>query len=113
MSDVGFIKEGSIPADQQLIGIHLDKTFTDRDELDDYLREGDTVHIQTLEMIASSPADLYGFLEQMVPKGIKVKFYKEEVTITNDENNQISKFLLQSLKAYAEMDWAFYKGGWR
>ncbi len=110
MSAIGYIKDCQIPAEDQLVGVSLDKVFTDIDDRDDYTREGDTLHIETIEIVAKSPSDLYGFPEGQVERGITVKFHKEGIFFTNNEDDMMSKFVLQSLKAYADLDWAFLKG---
>jgi len=110
MSDIGYIRDGRIPADQQLVGITLDKTFTHIDDLDAFTREGDTLHIQTIEVVAKSPSDLYGFLEGNVTRGVTVKFHKEGIFFTNNRDDLMSHFVLKALDAYALLDWNLFKG---
>lgn len=118
MSDVGYIKEGRISAEDQLVGVTLDKIFTDTpktifkqfDECEEYLREGDTLHVHCANILGISPSDLYGNLEKIVlKKGVKIKFHQEETVFTNDEDNIFSRFTLQCMKALADMDWIFFK----
>ena len=119
MSDIGYIRDGRIPADQQLVGVQLDKIFTDiretngrqQYECEDYLHEGDTLHLHTIEIIAKSPSDLCGYLEGIISEGVTVKFHKEGIFFTNNEDDMMSRFVLQLLKAFADLDWAFFKGG--
>ncbi len=112
MSDIGYIRDGRIPAEDQLVGVALDKTFTDIDKRDEYTREGDTLHIETIEVVAKSPSELYGFLERQVERGVTVKFHKEGIFFTNSENDLMSHFVLNALEAYAKLDWSFIKGEW-
>lgn len=120
MSDIGYIRDGRIPAGQQLVDVTLDKLFSDtkdtfpeqKNNCDEFLRKGDTLHIHCIEVVANSPSDLYGFLDCLVPNGVKVKFHMEETAFTNDNENLISRFTLQCLKAHAKMDWALFKGEW-
>ena len=69
--DIGYIRVSTIDqnTDRQLEGVALDKTFTDKcsgksinrpalQECLDYLREGDTLHIHSIDRLARNLVDL-------------------------------------------------------
>lgn len=103
---VGYIRVSS--ADQnperQLLGIELDKTFTDfasgRDtnrpqfqQMLGYVREGDTLYVHEMCRLARNHLDLGSTIKVLNEKGITVKFVTENLTFTGDDS-PITQLLL-------------------
>lgn len=70
----------------------------------DYAREGDTVYIYSIDRLARSLSDLQHIIDELVSKGVTVKFIKESQTYSRDEANPFNKVLLQVLGAFAEFE---------
>lgn len=88
---VGYIRVSSIDqnTDRQLSGIELNKTFSEKisgkdinrpqlQECLEYLREGDTLHVHSIDRLARNLADLQGIVADLTGRGISVKFHKEK-----------------------------------
>lgn len=117
MADVGYIRVSSAgqKTDRQLDGVDLDKIFEDkvsgfsksnRPQLAacfDYLREGDTLHVHSMDRLARNLMDLQTMVEDLSAQGIKVKFHKEGLEFTGQEN-PMSKLLMQMMGAVAEFE---------
>jgi len=116
MAQVGYIRVSSATqnTDRQLDGVVLDKVFTDKASGKDtnrpafktcldYLREGDTLHIHSMDRLARSLADLQRSVEDLTGQGIKVRFHKEGLEFTG-EDFPMSKLLMQMMGAVAEFE---------
>lgn len=115
---VGYIRVSSIgqQTDRQLDGIELDRTFTEkasaasadkRQQLQDcltYLRQGDTLHVHSIDRLARNLIDLQQTIAGLVEKGVSVKFHKEGLTFSPDANDPFAKLMLQQLGAFAEFE---------
>lgn len=119
--DIGYIRVSSIDQNtaRQLDGIQLEKTFTDkasgkntdRPQLQKclgYIREGDTLHVHSMDRLARNLMDLQGMVEDLNGKGISVKFHKENLNFTG-ENDHLQKLMLQIMGAVAEFERANIK----
>lgn len=117
MADVGYIRVSTVEqsTDRQLVGVSLDKTFeekvsaktTDRPQLKaclDYVREGDTLHVHSLDRICRSGAgDAVTLVEQMNSKGVSVQFHKEGMRF-DGSMGAAQKGVLSILAAVAQME---------
>jgi DNA invertase Pin-like site-specific DNA recombinase len=88
---VGYIRVSSVGqnTDRQLAGIKLDKVFEEKasaktvdrpiwKQCVEFLREGDTLHIHSLDRVCRSGAgDALEVVETLTSKGVGVKFHKE------------------------------------
>ncbi len=101
--------------DNGMDSINLDKIFhekasgksKERPELRNcmnYAREGDTLYIYSIDRLARSLSDLQAIIEELVTKGVTVKFIKESQTYSRDNSNPFNKVLLQVLGAFAEFE---------
>lgn len=121
MSDVGYIRVSSEyqNTERQLDSIKLDKTFTDklsgvdtdRPQLQamlDYVREGDTIHVHSIDRLARNLADLNSLVEELNNKGITVHFHKENLVFT-DTHDPIQKLMFQMLGSFAEFERSLIK----
>lgn len=118
---VGYIRVSSIDqnTDRQLDGVELDKTFTDkasgkdtnRPQLKaalDYLRDGDTLVVHSMDRLARSLDDLRRMVRELTAKGVVVEFVKEKLTFTG-EDNAMANLLLSVMGAFAEFERALLK----
>lgn len=103
--------------DRQIEGIRVDKMFVekasaksrDRPQLQllmDYIREEDTVVVHSMDRLARNLRDLKNLVDEMIKKGANVKFVKENLTFTADED-PIANLVLNLMGAFAEFEYAF------
>lgn len=88
---VGYIRVSTTEqnTDRQLVGVQLDKTFEEKcsaatinrpawAECMNYVRQGDTLHIHSLDRVCRSGAgDAVSIVEALIEKQVSVKFHKE------------------------------------
>ena len=113
---VGYLRVSS--ADQngirQLDGVKLDKVFTDEASGKDtkrpglvraleFLREGDTLVVHSMDRLARNLDDLRGIVQELTTKGAKVQFMKESLTFTG-EDSPMANLLLSMLGAVAQFE---------
>jgi len=119
---IGYIRVSTVDqnTDRQLDGIQLDKVFKEKisgksikrpilTQCLEHLREGDTLHVHSMDRLARNLMDLQKLVEDLTAKGIKVKFHKENLEFTGDNTNAISKLMLQIMGAVAEFERALIK----
>ncbi|MBO1926738.1 recombinase family protein [Thiomicrorhabdus sp. 6S2-11] len=105
---------------QDFAGITIDKVYedrasganTDRPELKaclDYVREGDTLLVHSIDRLARSLQDLTKIIEQLTTKGVTVKFIKEGLTFTKDTSNPANELMLNVLGAIAQFERALIR----
>ncbi|WP_143253805.1 recombinase family protein [Alkanindiges hydrocarboniclasticus] len=112
---VGYIRVSSVDqnTERQLVGLKLDKVFTDKisgakknrpalDELIEYVREGDTVLVHSMDRMARDLENLINIVKTLNGKGVTVKFNKENITFTANSDNPMDKFLFHVVGAVAE-----------
>ncbi|MFV0929995.1 recombinase family protein [Pseudomonas jessenii] len=122
MVDVAYIRVSSVDqnVDRQLDGLAFTKTFTDkvsgatteRPALQDmigYVREGDTVHVHSIDRLARSLQDLLKLVEQINAKGVAVKFHKENLLFTGDKHDATQHLMLSMIGAVAEFERSMIK----
>ena len=111
---VGYIRVSTTDQNtaRQLDGLSLDKTFEDKasgkdtarprlQELLEYVREGDTVHVHSMDRLARNVDDLRRLVADLTGRGVRVRFEREGLEFTGDDN-PMSKLLLTMLGAVAE-----------
>jgi DNA invertase Pin-like site-specific DNA recombinase len=100
--------------DRQLDGVAVGKLFTDkasgkdanRPELAralDYVREGDTLVVHSMDRLARNLEDLRRIVRELTAKGVKVEFVKESLTFAGDDS-PMNTLLLSMLGAVAEFE---------
>jgi DNA invertase Pin-like site-specific DNA recombinase len=118
---VGYIRVSSIDQNtaRQLEGRKLDKVFTDKASGKDvkrpqlqaaleFLREGDTLEVHSLDRLARNLDDLRRIVTELTGKGVVVEFIKEGLRFTDDKN-AMSKLLLSVMGAFAEFERALIR----
>lgn len=121
MVDVAYIRVSSVDQniDRQLDGLEFTKTFTDkvsgatteRPALQDmigYVREGDTIHVHSIDRLARSLEDLLKLVKDFTVKGVAVKFHKEALHFTG-EHNPMQALMLSMIGAVAEFERSMIK----
>ena len=118
MSDkvIGYIRVSTYDQnpERQLEGMHLDKVFTDKasgkdlnrpafEELLDYVREGDTLLVHSMDRLARNLEHLRQVVRELTAKGVKVQFVKERLTFTG-EDSPMATLLLSVMGAVAEFE---------
>ena len=74
----------------------------------DYVRDGDSVIVHSMDRLARNLDDLRGLVQQLTEKGIRVEFVKEGLTFTS-EDSPMPKLLLSMMGAVAEFERALLK----
>ncbi len=102
-------------AERQLDGVELDKVFTDkasgkdtnRPELAralDYVRDGDTLVVHSMDRLARSLVDLRLTVDELTRRGVQVRFVKEGLTFSSDESDPCAVLMLSVMGAVAEFE---------
>jgi len=113
---VGYIRVSCVEQNtsRQLEGFQLNKTFTDRisgkstdrpqlQACIEYVRDGDTLHVHSMDRLARNLDDLRRLVRQLNEKGVIVQFHKEALTFTG-EATPMANLLLNMLGAVAEFE---------
>ncbi|OAI02851.1 recombinase family protein [Methylomonas methanica] len=115
--NVGYIRVSSTSqnTERQLADVALDRVFTDkasgkdanRPELSnclEHLREGDVLHVHSIDRLARNLKDLQTIIENLTKNGVTVKFYKEHLTFEAANTSPMQTLMLQMLGAFAEFE---------
>lgn len=121
MADVGYIRVSTVDqhTDRQLDEVRLDKTFTDKasggskdrpelNSLMEYVREGDTVYVHSIDRLARDLGDLLSLLTNFIEQGVSVRFVKEALTFSG-EDSPFQTLQLQVIGAVAQFERAIIK----
>lgn len=113
---VAYIRVSSIGQNtaRQLDGVAIDRTFEDKVSGKDtnrpalqeclaYLRDGDTLHVHSMDRLARNLDDLRRMVKELTGRGVIVKFHKEGLTFTGDDS-PMATLLLSMLGAVAEFE---------
>lgn len=113
---VGYLRVSTLDqnTERQLDGIEVDKTFTDKASGKDaerpqlrkaveYVREGDTLIVHSLDRLARNVDDLRRIVSDLTGRGVTVEFVKERLAFSGSDDH-MSKFMLAVLGAFAEME---------
>jgi DNA invertase Pin-like site-specific DNA recombinase len=98
-----------------LDGITLDRIFTEhasgsnrnREQLDamiGFIREGDTVHIHSIDRLARNLLDLKEIVDTITNKGVIVHFHKENLIFNSNANDAINILLFNILGSFAQFE---------
>ncbi len=99
---------------RQLQGIKLDKEFVDimsgsikerkgLNECIEYVREGDTLLIDSIDRLARNLHDLQEVIRKLINKGVSVQFIQERLNFTATED-PMAMLTLQMMGAFAEFE---------
>ena len=114
---VGYVRVSTTDQNtaRQLDSETLAKTFADyasgkdtnRPELTralEYVREGDTLVVHSMDRLARSLPDLRALVDDLTSRGVAVEFVKENLTFTRDESNPFATLMLNMLGSFAEFE---------
>ncbi|HHF3085171.1 TPA: recombinase family protein [Vibrio diabolicus] len=119
MADIAYIRVSTVEqnTERQLAncGIEFDKVYEDKasgsstnrpelGKLMDYAREGDTIHIHSIDRLARSLDDLRKLVTNWNNEGITVCFHKEGLNFSAGENTPIAELMLNMLGAVAQFE---------
>lgn len=116
--DIGYVRVSSLSqnTERQLDGIELDRVFTEkasaastdkRPQLKEclaYVRQGDCLHVHSIDRLARNLIDLQQTIAGLTGKGVSIRFHKEGLTFKPDANDPFAKLMLQQLGAFAEFE---------
>lgn len=120
---IGYIRVSSTDQNEarQLEDIRntLDRVFIDkcsgkdtrRPELQralEYVREGDTVHVHSIDRLARNLQDLQRIVDDLVERGVTITFHKESLTFSGG-GDPMRKLMLQMMGAFAEFERAIIR----
>jgi DNA invertase Pin-like site-specific DNA recombinase len=116
MKRIGYIRVSTVDqnSERQLDGVQLDKVFEDKcsgkdtkrpqlQALLDHIREGDEVHVHDISRMARNLEDLIALVKRMNTQGVSIKFHKENLTFTG-EQNPMQELLLGVLGAVYQFE---------
>jgi len=114
--NVGYIRVSSIGqnTERQLDSITLDKIYEEKASAKDaarpvlqdcieYVRQGDTLHVHSMDRLARNLDDLRSIVKTLTAKGVAVRFHKEQLTFTGDDN-PMAVLMLSVMGAFAEFE---------
>lgn len=121
--NIGYIRVSSIDQNtaRQLEGVPLDKTFIDtcsgkdtrRPGLMaclDYVREGDTLHVHSIDRLARNLQDLLRIIESLNQRDVSVILHKEGLTFSAGKvEDPFQKLQLQIIGAVAQFERAMIR----
>jgi DNA invertase Pin-like site-specific DNA recombinase len=118
---VGYIRVSSVDqnTERQLADTKLDRQFEDklsgknrqRPELEaclKHLRKEDTLHVHSIDRLARNLVDLLALVNELVERGVTIKFHKENLTF-NGEANPMQELQLSMLGAVAQFERALIR----
>lgn len=120
--DIGYIRVSSVDQNEQrqLVDVKLDKIFIDKTsgkdtnrpsltEMINYARDGDIIHVHSIDRLARNLIDLKSIIQSLVAKNVSIKFYKENLFFSKSSNNPMDNLLLSILGAFAEFERSIIK----
>ncbi len=115
--DIGYVRVSTHDQNtaRQLDGIHLDKVFeehasgknADRPALQaclEYIRDGDTLHVHSIDRLARNLQDLLSIVTGLKEKGVTVKFHKGKTRLCRKRRREQRRCLSGTATAH-------YRGG--
>lgn len=120
MSNLAYKRVSSIDQniDRQLSGMKFDYVWVDtcsgstknRPELKRMLtesaslRRNDILHIHSIDRLARNLKDLINIINEVIKRGVSIKFHKENLTFEEDNQNPIQNLMLHVMGACAEFE---------
>jgi DNA invertase Pin-like site-specific DNA recombinase len=121
LKNIGYVRVSGIDQNEtrQLAGIHLDKKFVDKcsgkdvarpalTEMLEWVRDGDTLHVHSIDRMARNLLDLQQLVSKITAKGVVLRFHHENLTFSGDDS-PMQKLMLQMMGAFAEFERALIR----
>lgn len=118
---IGYVRVSSFEqnTERQLENIQVDRVFTEKasgkdtqrpqlEALLQFVREGDTVVVHSLDRLARNLDDLRRLVHGLTMRGIKVQFIKENLLFTG-EDSPMANLMLSVMGAFAEFERSLLK----
>ena len=118
---IGYVRVSSLDQkpDRQLEHVQVDRVFADKASgkdmrrpqlvaLLDFVREGDTVVVHSMDRLARNLDDLRRLVQGLAQRGVRVEFVKERLTFTGDDS-PLANLLLSVMGAVAEFERALLR----
>ena len=113
------MSSGDQNPERQLEQVLLDRVFTDQASgkdghrpqlaaLLDFVRDGDTVVVHSMDRLARNLDDLRRLVKTLTGKGIQIEFVREHLTFTG-EDSPMAHLLLSVMGAFAEFERALMR----
>lgn len=124
MNHVGYIRVSSVDQNtgRQLEGLSVDKIFTDKTSGKDtnrpalqacleYLRDGDHLHVHSIDRLGRSLSDLTRLVEELTSRGVTVSFEKEHLTFLAGARDvdPMARLQFHMLAAFAQFERALIR----
>lgn len=122
MADVAYRRVSTLDqsTDRQLDGMTFDKVFEDKCgggdtqrpalmALLEYVREGDTVHVHSIDRLARNAQHLLRLVEDLRARGVAVTFHKEGLTFTAGKRDPFKELMFHMLGAFAQFERAIIR----
>ena len=124
MAHVAYIRVSTTEqnTDRQLAdtGIEFDKIFKDEasgknterkglKDMLDYVREGDTLHVHSIDRLGRSLIDLKTVVTELNARGVAVHFHKENLKFEAGTQNPMQTLMFDMLGAFAEFERSMIK----
>lgn len=101
--------------ERQEFSSDVEKIFEDRQsgknadrpglkEMVDYVRDGDSVEVYSIDRLARDLRDLLSIVETLIAKSVTVHFIKENLTFSNNKDDPFSQLTLQIAGAFADFE---------
>lgn len=113
---VGYVRVSTFDQNPQLQleGFDLDKVFADSasgrdihrpalERMLEYVREGDTVTVHSMDRLARNLDDLRRLVRTMTENGVRVEFIRENLIFTG-EDSPLATLMLSVMGAFAEFE---------
>ena len=111
---VSTIEQNTARQEEQLEGLKLDATYTDHASGKDtarpqlqavmkHLRKGDTLVVSSMDRLARNLDDLRRLVDDLTSRGVAIRFIKESMTFTAEEN-PMARLMLSVMGAVAEFE---------
>lgn len=118
---IGYIRVSRFDqnTERQLKNIAVDKVFIDKASgkdthrpqliaLMEFIREGDTLVIHSMDKLARNLDDLQGIVARLTQKGVTIEFVKEHLLFTG-EATPMANLMQSVMEAFAEFERALIK----
>ena len=119
---IGYIRVSTLDqnAERQLEGLTLKKVYEDKASGKDtkrpqlaacleFLREGDTLHVHSIDRLARNLEDLQRLVRELTDKGVSIRFLKENITFEAGGTNPMQTLMFQMLGAFAQFERALIR----